>query len=224
MNSKLPKLGVIAIDIEKTGCRDENLDPMFAVGIATAPIDASSIEEVESFSISLNLRKPVGNSWGEHWKSEGYEMRCWEEFWSKHENVLDLIQDPLRILRVETREQLITGINSILSLYESMYSQTVIVTDTTLFDTVCVSAELKKYNFVPLNFTRKGEYRSGVEVDSYISGLFKIADPSEWEVMSETNKFIEPYLLDKVEHDHHPMNDAKSILLKYLAAIKYAKA
>jgi hypothetical protein len=224
MNSQVPKLGVIAIDIEKTGCRDENLDPMFAVGIATAPIDASSIEEVESFSISLNLKKPNGKSWSEHWKSEGYELRCWDEFWSKNEGVLDLLQDPLCILRVESREQLVTCINSILSLYESMYSQTIIVTDTTLFDTVCVSAELKKYNFVPLNFTRKGEYRSGVEVDSYISGLFKISDPSDWEGLCSANKFIEPYLLEKVEHDHHPMNDAKSILLKYLAAIKYAKA
>jgi len=224
MSSKKPELGVIAIDIEKTGCRDENDDPMFAVGIATAPIDATSIDQVFSFSVALNLQKPESMNWSDFWKEKGYEERCWDEFWSKNENILDLLQDPIRILQYDSRELVALWINNTLMVCERMYEKTIVVTDTTLFDTVCVGSELKRYNFIPLNFTRKGEYRSGVEVDSYIAGLFKISDPCDWKLMGDVNqKYIDPLLLGKVEHDHHPENDAKSILLKYLAAISYAK-
>lgn len=221
-----PKLGAIAIDIEKVGRRFEDVDPIFAVGVATAPIDATSMDQVQSFSVALDLKKPEGTSWGDHWKQEGYEERCWTEFWSKNENILDLLQDSNRVNMVGCRSMLNAWINGILKKCEEMYEKTVIVVDTVLFDTVCVGSELKHFSYIPLNYNRDGTYRGagGIEVDSFISGLFGVDDPSDWRTLVDyTKKHIEPLLLAQVEHDHHPENDAKSILLKYLAAVAYSK-
>lgn len=219
-----PKIGVIAIDIEKTGRRNEDDDPIFAIGIATAPIDATSFDQVKAGSVALDLKKPKDMDWADYWKKSNFEERCWNEFWSKHVEILDSLQDKYNIHMVAGRKEFAEWIAFSLKLFEEMYEKTIIVTDTTLFDTVCVGSELKLFKLTPLNYDNLGNYRSGVEVDSFISGLFGIDDRSDWETRSGYfDAYIKPLLLKEVDHDHHPENDATSILLKYLAAVQYAQ-
>lgn len=223
INSK-PKLGVITIDIEKTGKWFVDDDPVFAIGIATASIDETRIEGVKSFSAALNLRKPQDLSWAQFWKDQEYEEDCWNFFWSNHSNILDKLQDPNHIQLVSTRRQLVAWFNAILKMCEEMYEDTIILTDTTTFDTVVLGFELLKFGFQPLNHTREGKYRTGggVEVDSFISGIFGLLD---WRAMkAKTDEHLTPIFGNVVEHDHHPENDAKSILVKYLSAVIYRKS
>lgn len=221
-----PKLGAIAIDVEKLGRRKVGTDPLFAVGIATAPVDATSMDQVKSFSVALDLKKPTDHSWSSFWAVNDFESRCWVEFWSKNQAILDLLQDPTKVSMVGKRAEVAAWIDETLKKCEEMYERTVIVTDTTLFDTVCVGSELVRFDYIPLNFNRDGSYRGagGIEVDSFISGLFGVDDASDWRTLVDfTQKYIDPLLLGQVKHDHHPENDAKSILLKYLAAVAYSK-
>jgi hypothetical protein len=222
-NSNLPKLGVIVFDIEKTGKWLVEDDPVFAIGIATASIEETKIDGVKSFSAALDLRKPQDLSWAQFWDNQGYEEDCWNFFWSNHPNILDKLQDPNQIHLVSTRRQLVSWVNAVLKTCEEMYQDTIIVTDTITFDTVFLGSELLKFGFQPLNHTREGKYRTGggVEVDSFISGIFGQLSWSE--LKEKTDEHLTPIFGNVVEHDHHPENDAKSILLKYLSAVIYRK-
>ncbi len=228
MAASKPK-GIIAIDIERTG-RDQN-DVIFAIGIATMPIDAVCLGEVKSFNVCYNLEKKPHKTWADRWAKSGYEERCYVEFWSKHLQTLDLLQDPTKVNLVEEQylgkgvytKKFIDTFDNILKEYEELYSESVIVTDTTLFDTVHLGNELIVAGKMPLNYTRAGKFRGGVELDSYITGVARISDIFDWKTYLDFKKnHIKPLMLAQIEQDHHPENDAKNILLMYHAALQYA--
>lgn len=219
-----PAIGIIAIDIEKTGERKLSQDPMFAVGIATAPLEATSADQIKAWSVGLDLQKPKDVSWEEFWKQRGFEERCWNEFWSTRTAILDFVQDPHNIELVSDRHEMADEINAILAQAEEMYEKTVIVTDTTTFDTVFVGSELVKYGHESIKYTRSKRYRGGVEVDSYIHGCAEITDPTNWEEeRAFVDNVITPLMLEEPNHNHDPKNDARAILCRYLAAIASSK-
>lgn len=219
--------GVIAIDIEKVGKRSVAEDPIFAIGFATCAITETDFNNVTTFSVARNLQKHKEISWQDFWIREKYEWRCWDEFWSKNEATIEKLQSSKTINLVTGRREFVEQINAILKACEEMYSSAVILTDTTAFDTVFTSSELVKFGYEPLNFTRDGMYRWAgcIELDSFISGVFGVTDGDEWKVLeAKVKEHIEPLFAGLVEHDHHPENDAKFILLKFLAARQYAKS
>lgn len=218
-NSK-PELGFISIDIERTGKDLKNGDT-FAFGIADASVDAVGAFQVYSNHVCLNLNKPSDQEWSQKWLEKNYEQRCFDEFWSKNLHILDKLQDPDQVQLVSTEKEFATRINVLLEEAESRYQDTWIVIDCPLFDPVFVSELLMKYGFMPINYTRAGRYRSSWEIDSYCAGKAGCA-PEDWRSTEAFKKSaLQPLYIEKVEHDHHPENDAKSILVTALAARKY---
>lgn len=223
--STLPQ-GVIAFDIEKVGKFSVDVDPVFAIGFATCAINETDFNQIKTFSVARDLQKPEELSWHDFWVQQGYEIRCWNEIWSKHTNMLDRLQSSKTVNIVVGRKAFVEQINAILKACEEMYSSAILLTDTTSFDTVFVCSELVKFNFEPLNYNRNEKYRSAgcVELDSFISGIFGITDGDEWHILeSKVKEHIKPLFKGIVKRDHHPENDAKYILLKFLAARQYAK-
>jgi len=219
---KIPR-GYIAIDIERTG--RTLADITFAFGLAHAPRDAKNITELKKMHVCLNLKKPSDMSWQEFWIVKGFEQRCWNEFWSKPDitPILDFLQNPIEVILVDTLEEFARMINDILHEAEECYERSMPVIDCPLFDPVHVGEILTKYGYMPIQYTRSNRYRSSWEIDSFIAGIGCFY-PEDWEPRRNLEeKKMKRFLLAEKNHNHHPENDAESILLTALAAVSYAK-
>lgn len=215
------KYGIICIDIERTGRTPS--DDVFAVGFATCDIKNPS--EIKTFNVCRRLGIQPDQSLQSFWQHSGYDQTCLDEFWSKNTEVFLKLQDEKQVNLVGPAEsEFVQQINEILRACEEMYDESVILTDTTLFDTVYLNQLLTKYEYEPVNYTRNKEYRSGIESDSYVGGLMKSDDPFDWRSLGDFKKeHLDKLKVCEVEHDHHPENDAKHILVMYLAALQCAK-
>ena len=215
------RYGIIALDIETTG-KGVN-DIPFAIGFATC--DISEPTEIQTFNVCLNLEKDPTDSLEEFWKEEELDMQCFEEFWKDKEDLFNTLQDPSRVRLFLSYIDFVEEFDRLLKKCEEMYPDgAIILTDTTLFDTVKLGNLLTDNCFMPLNYTRAGKYRSGVECDSFIMGLMGCTNPFDWRSLEDFKKEnIDPLKVCEVAHDHHPENDAKHILVTYLAALQYAK-
>lgn len=219
------EFGYISFDIERTGrsLKSEFFgDETFAFGIADAPYNAYNASEISSAHVCLDLKKPSDVSWDDFWKEKKFEQRCFLEFWSKSENieVLDKLQNPKEVSLVSDEADFVMKINTLLEEAESRYKESMVALDAPLFDPVFISHLLMKYGYMPLNFTRDGRYRSSWEIDSYVAGLANTT-PQNWRDSEIFKKeHLKPFYVEERVHDHHPENDAKSILLTALAAVK----
>lgn len=224
-SSSLPKLGLICFDVESTGeFIGDGGDEVFAIGIVSCNIENPT--QVEKTLLCLDLQRPHDVSWDKIWAIRSYDQRCFDEFWSKNLHILDALQDKTNIKLCSSQKKFAKKINKALQHHEELYEKTLLVSDTTNYDTVCVGhlLSLKRW-FRALNYTRAGQHRSGVHLKSYISGLAGIYDPSDGQTIKEfKEKFIEPLIVTKIDHDHNPVNDAHHILLTYMAALEYARS
>lgn len=227
----------VAFDIEKTGKYDNDKDPLFAVGfvVGTYSIEAHANHEgfmsltplhkiVEKYSCALNLHKPANTSWLNWWEYKSYEMRCYTEFWSKHEDKLNELQDPTKIKLLDTEEEFVGVIVRILTEIEEKYEVDSFVLDTVLFDSVHLSALLMKYGHQPVNYTRSGrQYIQGYEVDSWVHGICGSSDYNKKRAFKNyVLKYYMPEIGD-VQKDHNPANDATNIMAVFLGCVNYCE-
>ena len=215
------KLGFICFDVEATGEFIALNDEVFAIGIVSC--DAKNPTQIKKTLICLNLEKPPDMSWEELWKLRSYDQNCFQEFWSKNLHILDSLQDPTKV-KLYNRLNFDRKLNKALQQHEELYEKTLLVTDTTNYDTVCIGHLLSQEGYRALNYTRAGKHRSGVHLKSYLAGLAGVSDPSDSQTIKEFKEtFIKPFILEQVEHDHNPANDAHNILLTYVGALYYAE-
>lgn len=213
---------VCAIDFEATGALRNDIP--FAVGVAFAPINAENYDDIQRYHVCLNLHKPEDMSWEEFWVKQGWERRCWNQFWVNNVDMLNMLQDPNRVHLVETEQEFAAHFNNFLTEFELSCKQSFIVTDTTMFDTCLAYKLLTEAGFRNLNYTREGKYRWGYELDSFLTGIAWLSPCCNWKDFVEfKNKYVKPLKIADVPHDHHPENDAASILIEYLAGIKLLK-
>jgi hypothetical protein len=226
---KKEKFGLIAIDVESTGKyiggSYKGSDVVFAVGIASCALKGDKkIPEIKTSVVCLDLEKPPSDSWQDFWQYRNFEPRCWDEFWSFRTELLDQLQSDTKEFPLYCKAKFAEALNNALAEHEALYEKTDILTDTTSYDTVCVGTLLNQHDFEPLNYTRLGAYRGGVELDSFIAGIAGVSDPSDWESVEKfKTDHLEALKIVQVKHDHNPANDATHILVTYLAGIQYIK-
>lgn len=151
-----------------------------------------------------------------------FEHRCWNEFWSKTQDILDIIkykgdQNDLK----EKRElEMITQFQQFRAKWEGE-KNLILVTDNNIFDGGLINQLIKKYlpntEGIPYSASKdengKQQYQPFWETFSQQKGLLMGIEPnfrSDWGL---TDKIFELYEVNKpkVPHDHNPANDAYTI-------------
>ncbi len=223
-------IGLVAFDVEATGSSTP-LDCVFAIGISHIAIDSTVVdsnnpdrvkilnERLRKSRLVLDLKKPVDMQWRDFWNSSGYDMTTFDEFWSKHLNVLDQLQSNED--RCKSEEGFAALLDSTLRDIESLYSSFTLLSDTLTFDIPALSSLLTKYGHLPLCKTRSGGYQGGMEVDSYTSGVLHIPIVASHEICDPRLTTIRSYRSFDIPHDHDPQNDAVTILDGFLAVNTY---
>lgn len=221
--------GYFAIDIERTG--NGKNDRTFAIGYAYSKSDVESDDDIVCGQlitdiIDINPLKGLNqedqiSKMREIWLEKGYEMRCFDEFWSKHIDILFQLFDQIEFCAIDIMG---SELNSIMKRAEQQFSSLTIITDTVAFDTVHVDNILTSSGCNPLNNSRSGQYQSGIEVDSLAMGALGLPCDAPWsEYQDAYDKKIKDIIPIYADHDHQPKNDAKSILLKFLKTQKYLR-
>lgn len=217
------KFGLIAIDIESTGKYFGTCDIIFAVGIASCALnEENEVPNIHTSVIYLDLQKPSSVSWQDFWQCRKFESRCWNEFWSSKTDILDQLQSNTAEIPLYKEAEFVCELNKALAKHEALYESTILLTDTTSYDTVCVGGLFNQHGFEPINHTRLARFRGGVELDSFVAGIAGVSDPFDWRSVEQFKKdYLEPLKILQVKYDHNPANDATHILVTYLAAIQY---
>jgi hypothetical protein len=210
--------GYIAIDIEFTGTGKDDI--IFAYGQADSSIQER--DKCNSKSICLNLFKPPEKTWEEYWIERNWNMDTFK-FWNTCIDMLDFLQDSTKVNLVDTQDEFVKEINNLLLEAENHYTTSIIISDTLLVDTPYVSNLLTIYGYNGLNNTRKGEYRRGLEVSSFIIGALH-STPEDCDYKSVINfKKSNDYstMTMTTVHNHDPKEDAKYILHLFFRGLSY---
>lgn len=187
----------VAVDIETLGAW--YCHPVVAVGFAIGD-HKGNILETKLFTISANW-KPC---------SQGGDMedRCYNEFWSKH-------PDMMRVYQKDAVEPPIAWnmINEFINNLEKKYPDKKIkfLTDNAAFDIARIDFNLEKYcKRLPMRLSTTGKYRALYGADDMLAMLPPRA-------RKEADKVIDTIVI----HDHNPVNDATYVYHQYIQAIKF---
>lgn len=209
--------GYIAIDIEFTGSGKN--DVIFAYGQA----DSSILNSVDccTKSVCLNLFKPHDTTWEDYWVEKNWDKETFL-FWNNFLDVLDFLQDPTKVHLVDTEEEFAQVINDLLLEAEERYTKSIILSDTLLVDTPFVSNLLSIYGHQRLHHTRKGEYRYGLEVSSFLTGILNCT-PENIDLVKKFKR-SKDYSTMTTIHNHDPKEDAKNILHLFFRCITFMES
>jgi len=218
-------MGVISIDVETTGATDK--DVIVAIGISHGYLtENNEIATSKCPRLVLRLGKPEDISWEDHWKNKGWEKRCYDEFWSNNLNVLDKMQADTtaeKSVLCRTEDSFSNILNMALEDVEAKYEKTIVVSDTTCFDMFFVNKCLLSGGHKPIYYTREGQYRTGFELDSYLTGLARQNPSTDWKDMEQFKKMLhDKYIKYPLVHDHYPENDSHAVLSYFLGGWLYS--
>ena len=241
-----PKYIVVALDIETTGMQclphaeTGHRDAMFSVGAAIYDAAASDPQKclIEQHLFNLNLQKPADVEWGAFWDQNGWERRCYDEFWSKNVPMLEKTQDksavgtwkgingvPRTVSLLSTPDGVADAVNDLLRHVEERWPAYVLVTDTMDYDFRWLSNALEAHGHAPLGYTRSGAYRwwaRDIHKGSYLVGragrsyLDNMAVDVKPAVAAVTATFS-----IGTQHTHCADDDAADIGAQVVAAIRY---
>lgn len=224
------ELVIVTFDIESTGAymtpkiaKSARGDDVFAVGFCVGTV-RSGVLQKGRFCLKLP-RETASQSWASVWSANGYEARCYEQFWSKFESVLDALQDQSDPENNMCHNHVeFDGFfrRLLLEIEAAFGKRWTIYTDTTAFDTVGLSAMLQRSGHFPLlNMQSNGGYhaRSTYDVDSALCGVYGIVpgeDPKKHRAFAEARAAYEDHKKEKgIVHDHMPENDAQHIFEEF---------
>lgn len=209
-------------DIETTGHRLPcGSDRVFAVGSATLEVDLTTraVKEVEACRWVVRLGAPASiEEWTRLWSQMGWDMACWEEFWSKHVDTLNKMM-AMPIWTYDSEEEMTTWIAAYLAETEIKYPNLIRVYDTVGFDVTNLDALLSRYNFAPIFLVRQlwpcnpsylGDVtRAALNWSPFIR---KLTDAQKAKREHHNNLAVPAGL----SHTHDPADDARCIAYKWV--------
>lgn len=214
----------IAIDIECTG-GVIGKDMCFAIGVVAGRLDSATgqVEVLEKHRICRPLPLAEDETYQDMWRRCGYELRCYDEFWSKNLETLHKLQT--KYLGETAGKQdggwMAVRFNLLLRALELRFNNNVqYVFDTLNFDPVWINYLLSSINAPSLLYYRDGtygvdSYELGTYVTAYLSGA--LGREVEWaRDVKPFKQAIAARIPSTVVHDHMPENDAENILYTYL--------
>lgn len=224
MSDKPRIVHVQSWDIETTGSRlPGGGDVMFAVGSAMlcVDLDTGAVERVASRRWVLQIAA-AGLSPGALralWEDRGYDLKCFDEFWSKNLLVFDKMM-MMSTDMYSTRKAMADSIAAYIAQMEAVYPHFVRIYDTVGFDVTNIEALLVENGHRSLFLSAQGRpcYRSYLgdmtRAALRISPLERILGISATQraAIDAHNKQALP---EGLAHTHDPADDALCIAYKW---------
>lgn len=180
----------VAFDIERSGPMKS--DETFAIGVAWS----NDGKEIESTTIRHPLIKSKSKQgWEIEWKTLGWHMKTFEEFWSNH---LDVLND---LFPEGKFDEMHIALNDVIEKLESESKKITYLFDTAHYDATYINMLLLENSKAPLQVRRDtSSYNPSIEVDSYKNGILDVDNSVAF--------LFEP-------QSHNPEQDARAILKNY---------
>lgn len=224
---------MLAIDIEVTGkyieltaCTPPSAhDEVFAVGACV--LDARTGKVLQRRRWVLQLKRNDCDTWEQVWRAEGYEMFCFEQFWSKYENILDalMMRYPNDTYPRERRAEMWRSVGEFVASVQRQWPAHMRVSDTMDFDLAHCSNKLValESGFMRLWYdgdpkgTKKAVGHLGTVRDAAL-GLRSFAagdrTADEKALVARHRALAIPAEL-QLEHSHDPQDDAECIARQF---------
>lgn len=209
---------IVTFDVETTGA-NVFTNVCFAVGFCVGYLSSdgsSSIVERGKWCVSLGKRDR--ESWQERWISQNWEPRCYDEFWSKHTDVLDSLAAQPDLLPNESA--LAAKLNEFLACLEINHPNFTTAFDTVNFDSVWLNIILQRHEYADLAKNRDGTgYRTGHEIDSIRFGGLGV-DLGNWDSLYQALDKV-PDAREKLSGEHDPEVDATNMFIDLESIHRY---
>jgi hypothetical protein len=204
---------VLAFDIERAGATREY--DTIAIG---AVVMDSNYNELGRYYFDC------------YYPETTFEPRCYEQFWSKNQNILEKMLYTGPQSKNEREKEMICGFFEFRKKWEQ-YAETnnmnyYLVSDNNVFDGGFINELMFKHMSdklpIPYNASKQ-EYDTFYETHSIMKGfLLNQRINKEWNLFEEIAKTINvPKCV--VNHDHNPANDAYVIAFEMVCLLNYAR-
>jgi hypothetical protein len=194
---------VLAFDIERSGAT--NKYDTIAIGASVVDGDLNELD-----TLFLPAYYPDDTT---------FEKRCWDEFWSKNKDKLELLKYNGSLDYFERQEEMIEEFQAFRRKWETYAAENnmklELVADNNVYDGGFINQLIEAYtNDLPIPYTASTKkYSAFWETHSEQRGLLFAIDPTYNKSWGFSNRIAELYNLPKPvkAHDHNPANDAYSI-------------
>lgn len=217
-------------DIETTGAKLSKAPPcigadcVFAIGSAVLQINIKTCKvtvlERRRWVLEINPRAQSG--WADLWKTKGYEMVCWNEFWHKHDLVLTRMMTETAPEDLFSDEgKMIASFAKYLQDTEDTYRKKGLtrVYDTVGFDVSNLDDLLQRHGHTAIFLWRPPQcwpcnvsYLKMMRNHAFGISPFRAPTPEQEQAIDNGLRSFVPV---SVVHDHDPANDALSIGYKW---------
>lgn len=195
----------LAFDIERTGATTE----YDTIGIWASVVDAD-LKELDRLFLPGYMGK----------EDTKFEKRCWDEFWSKNEDKLALLQYEGDSDREERQKEMITEFQEFRRKWEKIADEKKLklelVSDNNVYDGRFINDMIEKHRpeDMPIPYNAGDRKHSSFwETHSMQKGLLAIVDPQYNENWNFFQRIGELYTLPEmvIPLDHKLANNARSI-------------
>ena len=209
----------IGIDIERSGAR--KCDETIAIGATVVDEDLNIVDSISLLGYFPNKTQ--------------FEKRCWDEFWSKHQDILSYLVYTGELTKEQNQKRMINELMEFRKKWDiasrNGECNIVLVSDNKVYDGGFINEMIFEHtDSLPIPYDTLGKYRKFWETHSMQRGLLMAIDPAgkqDWGLSERIEKLfdIPP---SKIPHDHTPANDAYNIareyqILKGIESGKYKK-
>lgn len=197
---------VLAFDIERSGGFSHH--DTIALG---ASVVNDKMEELDRYFFNCYLKNETV-----------FEKRCWDEFWSNHQDILKTLEYTGPKTKSELEHEMISGFQEFRKKWEKYAEDNdmilALVSDNNVYDGGFVNELICKYlsdTYMPIPYSAyRKEYNPFYETHSQQVGLLYATDPSHksyWGVTKRIRELYSNIPECKKFHDHNPANDAYTI-------------
>lgn len=208
---------ILAFDIERSGGRSEHN----TIALGAVIID-ETYRKLDTFLFKGYVKGSVN-----------FEDKCWDEFWSKHTNILEGLSAEEKYNDMsECEARMIESFQKFRSGWETTAKQfnatLTLVSDNVIFDGGYVNEMINKYTAdlpIPYSAARlsKGnqKYAGIVDVGDIERGMLMVLDPNNKLPGRKPARLESLYNFSKtpidstIHHDHTPDNDAYTIACRF---------
>lgn len=181
-SKKTHKVLYLAVDVEKKGASLDN--PVIQLGVAYGP----NINNIKTASFCFD------------YKDKPFEKRCYNEFWTKHLDVLKRIEQNAKPPREEWAR-----FAKWLTALEDQAKSIEIISDNPGYDVEAIDYHLyEELGKSPMRYDSQGQYRSISDPSEQIEGLPSIY---RTQIKAKTKSMS--------NHSHWAEDDAFAILVQY---------
>jgi len=194
---------VISLDIEARG-QGPKRHGIMAIGVCVGSANEEKVLEKTRYDIKALPDQTM-------------EKRCWDQFWSKHQDIFDTITADAQDAKTQ-----IVAFRALLDKWHKNSDSVYIVSDNPGFDFGMINYYLDYFALPTLNYGHDGNYINTHDADSYGRGVMKQGFGSQWFSNSSACKHFN-LQLNPDDHNHMPENDAEFIYRLHFQVVEKNK-